>query len=545
MNSDRRITLLLGVALLLLYAASHSANLSSAHDAANYLRMIRDGDWFHPHHLLFNGAAALWIAAWQSLFPSLPAITLVAWLNAVFGAGCVMLVHMLLRARMGLSPRAALLAALLPAFSFGLWFYSTTVEVYVIPLFFLLVALYLLTAEEPPIKHVLLAAFAHALAMLFHQVHVLFTVPALLLIYLRHRRRGGPPWQEGPRRPAFAYLLTAGFGALIPYLLVGTLVLGHTTPRAYFAWLFRYAGNSDFWHAPGFSSLIKAVIGFGKSIIGGEFLFALPDVRALLQRLLPHNWLADEQYLVRHMPEWQSFVLVALTAALVLLLSWLLLRASWRAAYRRNPEVFTGIAAFFVTYALFFLFWEPANPEFWIPQSVLFFILLAAAALDGGEQARVRRNRTLVHAIVLLLLLINAAGSIRWLRAEDGDMYAVQARAMTAAAGEDGAILLVDPWILQEIIALESGCRVLSVTGVLAEAQGNAGQAWKRLHQKLETLRRSDAGIVIAGEVLAPPEALLHTHWPSVGEVGVQLRRHYQHLWEKKSSDAGKYFHIR
>ena len=59
--------LVAGVALLLLYAASHSANLSSAHDAANYLRMIRDGDWFHPHHLFFNGAAALWIGAWQAL----------------------------------------------------------------------------------------------------------------------------------------------------------------------------------------------------------------------------------------------------------------------------------------------------------------------------------------------------------------------------------------------------------------------------------------------------------------------------------------------
>jgi hypothetical protein len=545
LSSDRRITLALGVALLLLYAASHSANLSSAHDAANYLRMIRDGDWFHPHHLFFNGAAALWIAAWQSLLPSLPAITLVAWLNAVFGAGCVMLAHMLLRTRIGLSPRAAMIAALLPAFSFGLWFYSATVEVYVIPLFFLLWALYLLTAEEPPMKLVLLAALAHALAMLFHQVHVLFTLPALLLIYLRHRRRGGPPWQEGPRRPAIAYLLTAGFGALIPYLAVGTLVLGHSTPRAYFAWLFRYAGNSDFWHAPGLTSLVKAVIGFGKSIIGGEFLFAIADVRAAMQRLLPHNWLADEQYLVRHMPEWMAFALAALSAVLVVLIAWLLLRASWRDAFRRSAEVLTGIAAFFLTYTLFFLFWEPANPEFWIPQSVLFFLLLSAAALGAGNEQRQRRHRVMLHAAVLLLLVINAAGSIRWLRAEDGDMYAVQARAMTTAAGDHGAVLLVDPWILQEIISLESSCRVLSVTTMLGEAEGNMEQAWKLLQNKLEALQRKGTNVVVAGEVLDPPAALVHRHGEVLREMGKRIHAEYGSKWEEKRNSAGMYCLIR
>ncbi len=545
MNSDRRITLALGVALLLLYAASHSANLSSAHDAANYLRMIRDGDWFHPHHLFFNGAAALWIGAWQALLPSLPAITLVAWLNAVFGAGCVMLAHLLLRERIGLSPRAALIAALLPAFSFGLWFYSATVEVYVIPLFFLLAALYLLTAEEPPMKVVLLAALMHALAMLFHQVHVLFTLPALLLIYLRHRRRGGPPWQDGPRRPAIAYLLTAGFGAVIPYLAVGALVLGHSTPRGYFAWLFRYAGNSDFWHAPGLGSLVKAVIGFGKSIIGGEFLFAITDVRALMARLLPHNWLADEQFLVRHMPEWMAFALAALAVVFVLLIAWLLLRASWRTAFRSNPDVLSGIAAFFLTYTLFFLFWEPANPEFWIPQSVLFFLLLCAAALGAGSEERQRRHRVLLHAAVLLLLVINAAGSIRWLRAGDGDMYAVQARAMSAAAGDDGVVLLVDPWILQEIIALESSSRVLSVTAALGEAQGDVELAWKRLQYRLEALQKQGVAVVIAGAVLNPPDALLHRHGEALVGVGEKIRAEYAVRWVVMRNSTGEFYHIR
>ena len=70
-------------------------------------------------------------------------------LNAVFGAPSVSIFYLLLRRRLSLSSAAALVGTALMTFlPDGVWFDSTTVEVYVIPLFFLLWTFYLLTAAR-------------------------------------------------------------------------------------------------------------------------------------------------------------------------------------------------------------------------------------------------------------------------------------------------------------------------------------------------------------------------------------------------------------
>ncbi|MCB2203223.1 glycosyltransferase family 39 protein [bacterium] len=592
MNPTRRTTLLLGLALLLLYILTQSSNLSSAHDAADYLLMMRNGEYFHPHHLLYNGAAALWTMLWQTVLPSLQAVTLVAWLNALFGAGCVAMLHLLLRERLSVPPVPALFGALLPGFSFGLWFYSVTVEVYVIPLFFLLLALYILSAERVNMRLVVAAGCAHALAMLFHQVHALFIVPAVVMIWLRFRRQPGPPWQQRPGRPLAAYTLTAGLGAALPYLGIGIFALGHRTPQSYFHWFFRYAGNSGFYEIPGPASLVKALIGFGKSIIGGEFLFAIPRMRELMQRLLPTKWLDDEYFLVRALPEWAALLLVLLSIAIVLLIAWMLLRARWRAAFRHTPGILIALTTFLGTYTLFFLVWEPSNPEFWIPQSAVFFLILIAAAFGSAHAGNTHAGsahagsahagsasdaiqpkrfaslrmwprksthnvpaqsvpvqRTAVRTGVLvaaavLLFIVNFAGSIYWLRSAENDMYAVRAHALSEAAGSDGLIIVADQWILGDMLALRGRENILSITEVLQSERNNSARAWKRIHDRVEALLKTGNPVIFSSDAIRSPHPLILSHGEVLLGVESYIQAEYAGRWEIISVITGNIYHL-
>ncbi len=135
----------MGTAALALYAATLAQNFALAHDSVSYLIEIERGavdGLFHPHHLLYNALAALWLGGLRALGLGADGGLLVALLNAIFGAAGIAVVYAFLRRRAALPLGLALAATALVACSFGYWFYSVSVEVYLIPLFFLLAALY-------------------------------------------------------------------------------------------------------------------------------------------------------------------------------------------------------------------------------------------------------------------------------------------------------------------------------------------------------------------------------------------------------------------
>jgi hypothetical protein len=255
---------------LLLYIFTQCDALSPAHDSVLYLRMIERGEYFHPHHLLYNAAAALWLGLWSGVLPGADSVTLISWMNGVFGALSIGVVFLLLRHRAMLDRVQALTGALLPAASFGVWFYSVTIEVYIPALLFLLMAFYLLTDSRKSIGVFTAAGAMHGLAMLFHQVHVLFAVPALFVLL-----RAIMPARESAEKlrmlkAGLGYVIAGMLVTAVPYVVIGAGVLGHSTVQEFMAWLLGYASEGKYWHAPGVTTIVHVGIGFVRSIVGGD-----------------------------------------------------------------------------------------------------------------------------------------------------------------------------------------------------------------------------------------------------------------------------------
>jgi hypothetical protein len=495
--------------VLLLYLLTKCEALSAAHDSRSYLRMIESGQYFHAHHLFYNGASALWVWLWGTIL-SAPVLTLVISLNSFFGALTAGLFYLLLRRRTNVSRELAAVASFLPGLSFGIWFYSVTVEVYVIALFFVLVPVYLLTEKELSRRRVLLAAMLHGIAMLFHQLHLLFIIPALIALSGWTGSRIAP----GTSRSMLMlqYVVVAGAIVLIPYLVIGIFVLGMDTPESYARWILGYAGEGRYWVPLSALTPLKILIGFSRTIIGADFLFAIPETSELVNRILPGKWLADQQFVVRELPETLALVLLlcSIVIGMIILVSSARAASTLRRRFSILPPVFRLPLVVIVVYGLFFTFWDNTNLEFWIPQSVLLWLLLVPLMSMRDEQrsdglgTRRRRIPLAVPVLAGLLFVVNGAGSIYWMMPRSNDYYTIQADSLTAIAGMEGVILLADTYMMDQYLEPEQLGRAIIVSELLQRSGGRADRAVDLAADRIETERMRGRVVAVDGQCIQP-----------------------------------------
>ena len=129
---------------------------------------------YHPHHLAYSALARAWLNLLGAVGLGGDPLPRVEALNALFGGVAIGLVWALLRHRARVAPGVALAATAGAATSFGVWFYSVSVEVYVPPLTLLLATLLILTTPRPTLPAMAAVGVLNGLAVLAHQSNVLF-----------------------------------------------------------------------------------------------------------------------------------------------------------------------------------------------------------------------------------------------------------------------------------------------------------------------------------------------------------------------------------
>lgn len=136
------------------YAFTRAQTMAHSRDAIEYMNMIDRNDLYHPHHLLYNWLGSLWVRGFGAVGISADSITLVQLMDAIFGAAFVLVFYAMLRYRVGLGPSSGIVGASLPGLSYGVWAYSTTVEVYVPPLALLWAALFVLSTRRRTARNI-------------------------------------------------------------------------------------------------------------------------------------------------------------------------------------------------------------------------------------------------------------------------------------------------------------------------------------------------------------------------------------------------------
>ena len=166
-------------------------NFSASHDSINYLLHITRGEHlFHQHHLLYHFLANKWLTVFSALFNGAPQHYIIEAFTALWGSLNIAVCYLLLRNRFNVKPALAIAGVSAIAFSFGTWFYSVNIEVYAPPVFFMLCALYVITNKDFHRRQVVSVAVLQSLAILFHQLNVLFVLVVIYWIITRRDRSG-------------------------------------------------------------------------------------------------------------------------------------------------------------------------------------------------------------------------------------------------------------------------------------------------------------------------------------------------------------------
>lgn len=530
---------------LAVYASTRSAVPALTHDALAYLLGIERGGahLYHPHHLAYGPVAAVWLdalvgldLAGDSLDEHLSAVAL---FNSVAGACAASLVYALLRNRAGLPRRPAAAGTLGAGLSFGLWFYSGNVEVYVLPMVFLLAALYVVTAPELTGRHILAVGVLHGLAVLGHQVHVLFV--AVVVVALAGRGMA-------TRRHLLGYIGATAAVVATAYGLVLGLVVRPRSAGSAMDWFTSYAQADAYWYRPGPSTVPAAAFGLGRSVLGGHFLFRIDAVADRVTDAFPGKSLSDEAFLVRGLGYPLSVGLSGVAGVAAALLGIVLVRGL--RDRRRLPlaagRLVAPLVAWLAAYAAFFLVWEPWNAEFWIPQATALWLLLAvlcAAPASTGGPAPSRhmgrapaRTGTLLLAAAGLVAVVNLVGSILPATDEANDVYARQYGALAQVIGRGDAVVVDRPHL-----GVGYTRRFTEATPIPASPFATAVDPDRPAHgfSPRRVVARTDRTLAAGHVVAIAPELLAAPATDEAAETGEALERRYGSSWRPVETASG------
>jgi len=438
-RAPAREAVAVAVAGAAVYGLTLSAVPALSHDGPTYLLAIESGGdaLYHPHHLAYNTVAHLWLDLWRAVGLGGDAVRTVEMLNALLGGIALGLVWTLLRRRAALPRPLAAAATAGAGLSYGVWFYSVAVEVCVLPLVLLLATLLTLTRPAPTVRTFVLAGLLNGLAVVGHQANVLFAA-VVLAVALRQVDRRAVVERFG------AYAASAAAVVVGVYAAVLSLAIRPSSAGEAADWFTRYAQSDDNWNfAP--DAPLKAATGLGRSVVGGQFVFRFESARERLGSLLTGKSVADEAFLVRGLPPWLAVALVGLAAAGAVLLAGTLARGVARR--RRLPGTARGLVrplvVWLAVYSAFFLFWAPVNPEFWLPQTTLLWMLAALLCARAPGEPVDRRGAAVLGAAAVAIGIANLAGTMLPATDPGNDVYALRYATLGEAVGE-GDVVVVD-----------------------------------------------------------------------------------------------------
>jgi hypothetical protein len=434
---------------LIFFLCTLASNFSGPHDSIGYLNGIVQGNaLFHQHHLLYHFITHYWLVGAKAIFPGIADYYLVEVFTALWGSASLTIVYCFLRNRFNQSQILSLAATAVIAFSYGMWFYSVNIEVYAPPMFFLLAALYKLSDRNFSQPDVWKVALLHSSAILFHQVHILFTFTILYILWQQRRKL----------KLASAFLQYAIIGIVLvggAYFIVGWMVEGHNSMAKWFVWLQGYAHGNDYWQSISIKTPVYVATGLSHAFIGGHYVFRLPGVNSNLAKLTGEHSLSDELYLVRNMGEGMAIFLSILSLVLAVMMIWLFVRfwMKYKTIKKSYGPAISPLMVTGIVYSIFFCFWEPEILEFWIFQTVIFWLILLGTQMQGRENFPFRLKPIVgVAFIAACLFIINFFGSIRYILNLENDLYYVKTQPVKNVIQPHEAVLLQDGWILKDFL---------------------------------------------------------------------------------------------
>ena len=367
----------IGILFLALYLITQSSYYTF--DAVSYAQQILTYEhtgnlfWiFHPHHLLFNGTGCLlWLLAKTFGYRGGP-LPVIQTMNATLGAIGLSLFYITLRRILTRSHTLAVLLTVALGCSFGYWVCATDARVNMPSITCLIAATLGLvwTIQAPGRLSAITAGFFAGLAVLYHESAGLYLIVGCTGVALADFSQGRPDEVRKARIATLAWFVGAwGATVLIPYLLVGTILLHLDSIGAYRSWAARYAELGWWWSFDVARDLRLDIYGIRRA------LFVEPIGKTGTFHVTASKDIVLESLYFLSLGGWIVALYCFITALPLL----------FKTHYR--PFVIVSVVWLF-SYIAFFTFWSPEYFVFWVPAIVASCLMfaLSASPLRAGKR---------------------------------------------------------------------------------------------------------------------------------------------------------------
>lgn len=394
--------------ILLVYLATLNQCLTLVIDSACYIADIAKGELvFSPHHLVYH----IFFYWWNDIlvfFGFSNIIVNIASFNAVFGALSVVLIYLILKNRFGIKPMLSALYLILPAFSFGFWIVSVSVNVYTVPLFCLLCCFYLFLApKETKSKWMLLGVF-HSIAILFNQWNIfIFPVIFISILFLENRK-------EIFRKYFLYYFLVLTIITGFVYIFVMVVYEGVGSPGEALLWLTKY-GREFSWTTSVKKIALEASVGISQAFTSPYWFFGSPVFMELARNSIPsHASLREEAFFASGTGSFESVILLIITVILVLIILYSLFVTigNFRETRKSTGNKLLYLVFWIVFPSIMPLFWSGSNQRYWFIQVTAFY-LLAIVVLHRRDETRKKKTGKLsIIGAGIAVFTVNLFGTI-------------------------------------------------------------------------------------------------------------------------------------
>jgi hypothetical protein len=461
--SDRVRRWALPSALAILALAVFLPTLSDVHtfDALSYIRDVdqRAGFFFHPHHLLYSPTGWLFWQSWRLFGYDGGSELSLKVLNSLVSAACGFGLYRLTLRLTG-SWWAALTAAGMLLFNYGVWYFSVEVEVYILALVWLLAALALLIelVTQPRGRTMPLLGVCLGFAALYHQTNGLLVpvvIAGVLLSPLSWKAR-------------VSSLLVCGAiaGSIVGlgYALVGFGYNGYRSLSQLREWMFFFV-ETGWWGRATRDRLTDLGAGLGNTIA--------------TQGALPF-WIAIVTLLALGLPS----------------------------AARQSPRIVAICGLWIAIYGGFFSWWEGENIEFWIGTLLPLWLLLGlsvarlGALAQPAHLARVGRGLSFLALALPLLLLRHNYPIVERRGDASQDLQRQLADGIKAATARDD--LIISPGGVMELYLPYYVDRhnVRTLNGTLFEVNGDIPRALAELRGQINAGLHAGLTVIVGQEAM-------------------------------------------
>lgn len=535
----------LSIALIifLVYNAILPVNLAESHDSLTFLNSIEKSSspWlFHPHHLLYKVVGKSFYQVWQFLGYGGDASLPLRELNIIFGCLTIVVLYQFLKIAFNNSLRSALICIAV-AFSYGFWFYSSTIEVYIIPVFFSLLCIFFtyVSYQQPRLKTFALVGIFGALAILFHLMNVLLVVTVLFAIFFNSNLR--------TFRRKFSATITYGlFLFILVSISYGAALALAIKPESFGELIHWFTVESNAVGRFEIVSLAKAAMGFGRIFVGGHFLFSLGPINNIISSVLGGKFLITQIYLAAGLTTIQGLLLLLgsipllatfITAVLVYI-------RSWKKIWKEHRILLFLALAWLIPNALFQLWFDPSNLELWIITIIPSWVLLSLPFFTSDVTSRLRYGWRKFMAILLPLaivctLLVNLFGSMMPLHQPERDIYLQKSAWFSDNVKSGDLIICSRYWLWGQYLERFTGAQVLGLADILNKNEDAPSIVRDKIQQTLD----SGGLVYITSDSITPEATTLESYGLEKIDF-TNILRQFDNSWDKVTVDGGDIVYI-